>query len=195
MRADGEALVAYRDRSADEVRDIALVRYDGTQWSDPTRLHADGWQIEGCPVNGPALAARGERVAVAWFAAAGGKPRVKAALSEDRGRHFADPVVVVKGPTEGRVDVALLDDGTAAVSWLEQHDDRGRVRVRAVSADRETAPPTTIATVPSTARRVGGPKIVRDRDRLYATWVGPDSTETPRVQMARLPVAAVRAGP
>lgn len=195
VRADGEALVAYRDRSADEVRDIALVRYDGTQWSDPTRLHADGWQIEGCPVNGPALAAQGGRVAVAWFTAAGGVPRVKAALSEDGGRHFADPVVVTKGATEGRVDVALLDDGTAAVSWLEPHDDRGRVRARAVSADRATASPTTIATVPSTARRVGVPKIVRGRDRLYATWVGPDSTETPSVQMARLPVTAVRAGP
>ena len=195
VRADGEALVAYRDRSADEVRDIALTRYDGTQWSDPTRLHADGWQIEGCPVNGPALAARGKQVAVAWFTAAGGKPRVKAALSEDGGRHFADPVVVADGPTEGRVDVALLDDGTAAVSWLEQHDDRGRVRARAVSADRTTAPPTTIAAVPSTARGVGFPKIVRDRDRLYAAWVGPDSTETMSVQMARLPVTAVRAGP
>jgi hypothetical protein len=91
--------------------------------------------------------------------------------------------------------VTLLDDGAAAVGWLEQHDDRGRVRARAVSADRATAPPTTIATVPSTARGVGFPKIVRDRDRLYAAWVGPDSTETMSVQMARVPVATVRAGP
>ncbi len=67
VRTKGEALVAYRDRSADEVRNIRLVRFDGQSWSDPAVLHDDGWRIEGCPVNGPALAAAGDRVAAVWL--------------------------------------------------------------------------------------------------------------------------------
>jgi hypothetical protein len=186
VRVDDEALVAYRDRSSDEVRNIRLVRFDGTNWTEPTLLHDDGWQIEGCPVNGPALAARGDRVVAAWFTAAGGVPRVRAAFSDDGGRHFADPVVVAEGQTQGRVDVVLRDDGPAVVSWLGERDDRGAVRMRAVTPDGATTSPSTIADLPSTARRVGFPKLVRSGEDLYAAWVGPDSTGASGVQMARL---------
>ena len=194
VRVGTEALVAYRDRSADEVRDIHLVRFDGETWSAPTRLHDDGWQIEGCPVNGPALAARGERVVAAWFTAAGGVPRVKAAFSDDGGHRFTEPVVVAEGRTKGRVDAALLDGGGAVVSWLGEQDDRGAVRLRAVAPDSTMAPPTTIASVPSTARRVGFPKVVRSGDRLYAAWVGADTTGTSGVRTARRPLPTLRPG-
>ena len=40
----------------------------------PRTLAADGWEINGCPVNGPAVAADGAKVAVAWFTAAGDRP-------------------------------------------------------------------------------------------------------------------------
>jgi len=65
-------VVVYRDRSEGEVRDISIVRLgrDG-RWSAPAAVHADGWRIEGCPVNGPSVAASGRRVAVAWFTLAG----------------------------------------------------------------------------------------------------------------------------
>ena len=190
VRIGEEALVAYRDRSADEVRDISLVRYDGSQWSDPTRLHADDWQIEGCPVNGPALAARGERVVAAWFTAADGVPRVKAAFSDDGGHQFGDPVVVAEGRTKGRVDATLLDGGAAVVSWLGERESRGAVRMRTVAPSRTMGPPTTVAALSSASRRVGFPKLVRSGDYLYAAWVGHDSTETSRVRMTRLSLPA-----
>lgn len=46
----GEGLVVlYRDRSADDVRDIGVVRLtgDGETWSRPARLHDDGWRMPG----------------------------------------------------------------------------------------------------------------------------------------------------
>ena len=62
-------VVVYRDRGDDEVRDVALVRLQGGRWSAPVAVHADGWKIDACPVNGPAVAARGRNVVVAWFTA------------------------------------------------------------------------------------------------------------------------------
>ncbi|MGB3541406.1 hypothetical protein, partial [Rubrivirga sp.] len=53
-------VAAYRDRSDLEVRDIAVVRHVDGEWTSPSIPHADGWSIEGCPVNGPALDARGD---------------------------------------------------------------------------------------------------------------------------------------
>jgi len=112
-------VVVFRDRSPDEVRDIALVRHQDGRWTQPTVVHADGWQIEACPVNGPAIAARNQALAVAWFTMADGDPAVKVSQSTDGGRSFAAPLRLDQGQPLGRVDVGLLQDRRAVVSWLE----------------------------------------------------------------------------
>ncbi len=74
---------------AAEERDIAVVRRRDGRWEEPRALPADLWRIEGCPVNGPAVAAHGRRVAVAWFTAADDVPRVRLAFSANAGASFA----------------------------------------------------------------------------------------------------------
>jgi hypothetical protein len=49
-------IVAYRGRSADEVRDVFVSRYVAGRWGPPILVHNDGWRIEACPVNGPVKA-------------------------------------------------------------------------------------------------------------------------------------------
>src|SRR5436190_910656 len=66
LSADGP-IAAYRNRSAAEIRDIYVTRLGAGKWSMPIRVRADNFKIEGCPVNGPAIAARDKDVAVAWF--------------------------------------------------------------------------------------------------------------------------------
>ena len=39
-------MIAYRDRSADEVRDISIVRRVGGRWTKPAPVHDDGWKIQ-----------------------------------------------------------------------------------------------------------------------------------------------------
>ena len=56
------ALLAYRGRSAEEIRDMRVAQFRNGRWEKPQVLHADGWKIAGCPVNGPQLAASGSRV-------------------------------------------------------------------------------------------------------------------------------------
>ena len=67
---DGEILAAYRDRTEDEIRDIAVARLTKDGWQPPVRVHDDGWELAGCPVNGPAISTHEDRVAVAWFTGA-----------------------------------------------------------------------------------------------------------------------------
>lgn len=192
VRVGPEALIAYRDRSQGEIRDISLVRFDGQTWSEPTRLHQDGWEIDGCPVNGPALAADGERVVAAWFTAADGRPRVKVATSQDGGATFADPVVVAQGEAKGRVDVVLLDRG-AAVSWLGERGQGGVVRLRGIRPDGSLGDPVTLASLASAGRDVGFPKLARQGEHAYAAWVGQtEEANATRVQTARVPLERIR---
>lgn len=113
-------LLVYRDRTPAEVRDIVATRFDGGRWTDPVAVHADGWTMPACPVNGPALAADGAVAVVGWYTAADGVPALKLARSDDAGDTFAAPVTVDRGEAvQGRVDVAL-DGGSAWALWTRE---------------------------------------------------------------------------
>ncbi|MGH8553840.1 MAG: exo-alpha-sialidase, partial [Methylococcales bacterium] len=109
-------LVAYRDRRADEVRDIALARHRKNRIASGP-IHDDHWAIQGCPSNGPAVAWRGSQVLAAWFAAADGKGRVKTAFSTDNGKTFGTPVEL-DADANGYVNaLLLLEDGSGIIAW------------------------------------------------------------------------------
>lgn len=174
-------VVAYRDRSADEIRDIYVTRRVSGTWSDPVPVHADGWKIAACPVNGPAIAAAGSRVALAWFTAARDSGRVNVAFSSDAGASFGAPVRVDDGHPAGRVDVALLADGGALVSWIERTGgDTAAVRVRRLSADGRAEPPVTIANS-SAARASGFPRMIMSGADAFFAWTEPGTPSAVRV--------------
>jgi hypothetical protein len=119
MTASGPLLV-FRDRTPDEIRDIAVSRLQGETWTPPHAVHADNWKMPACPVNGPSVAARGDAAVVAWYTAAGDVPTLKLARSGDAGDTFAAPVTLDRGEAvQGRVDVALGDDA-AWVLWMRE---------------------------------------------------------------------------
>jgi hypothetical protein len=142
--ADGP-IVAFRNRTADEIRDIYVTRLEGGRWTAPVAIHNDGWKINGCPVNGPALAASGRTVVAAWFTLQNGAGRSLAAFSTDAGRTFGAPMRVDDEGSTGRVQVALLPGGAAAVSYVEYGKGPSQLRVRTIGRDGSRSPPAEIA--------------------------------------------------
>jgi hypothetical protein len=163
-------IIAYRNRSPEEIRDIYVTRRVGGKWTTGVPVHADNWHIAACPVNGPAVAATGRRVALAWFTAANDSPRVKLAFSADAGATFANPVRVDDGNPAGRVDVLLLPDGSALVVWIERTGgEEAAVRARRVAADGKPGKVLTVATS-SAARASGFPRVVLTGSNLVFAW-------------------------
>ncbi len=162
-------VAAYRDRSPEEIRDIAVVRYAGGGWTPPTLVARDGWHYPGCPVNGPALAAAGDTIAIAWYTAARDTPRVFAAFSPDGGATWGPPRRVDDGHPLGRVDIELLADGSALVTWLESG--RGGAEVRARRVPPGGPPPASWrVTESSDARSSGFPRLLRVGDEVLFAW-------------------------
>jgi hypothetical protein len=181
-------LVAYRDRSAEEVRDIALVRRDANGWSKPYALATDGWKIAGCPVNGPALDAAGNRVVAAWFTMHGERAAVRVAFSLDGGATFGAPVDVDEGHAIGRVDVALLPNGDALVLWMETTDRGGAsIRARHVSERRRDAAFEVAAS--SAAGSSGFPRLVCFETTVYFAWTEASSPLCVRLAALDMPRA------
>ncbi len=183
VRTERGAIVVYRNRSEKEVRDISFVRYVDGRWSEPQTLAADGWEINGCPVNGPAIAAEGRRAAVAWFAAPGDEPRVRVAFSADAGETWSAPLSVDDGRPIGRVDIVLLPRGGALVSWMEQTTKGAELRARRVSPDGARGPMAVVADS-SAARSSGFPRMEAGGGEVVFAWRDP--AEPPRVRTAVL---------
>jgi hypothetical protein len=173
VTADGP-LVAYRDRSDDEIRDIYVSRFENGKWTTPAAVHDDGWQIPSCPVNGPMLSARGRDVAIAWFTVKNDVGQAYLAFSRDAGRTFGAPVRLDDGGSLGRVDVELLSDGSAVATWIEFADQRAQFRVRRVTPDGQRSAPITVAGMAG-SRASGYPRVALHGDELVFAWTEAES--------------------
>lgn len=182
--AGSAPVIVYRDRAADEVRDIAVVRRKGKGWTKPVLVHDDGWKINGCPVNGPQIDSSGSALAVAWFTAAKNKQRVYTAFSNDGGATFAPALVADDGKPFGRVDLVMLDRETAFVTWIEQTSAGAEVRGRVVKRNLPLPPSIKIADS-SAARGAGFPRIARLGRDVYVAWTE-QSANDKRIRVARV---------
>ena len=168
LSSDG-VIAVYRDRSHGEVRDIYSVRQASGTWVRPQLVYPDNWEINGCPVNGPAIAASGRNVAIAWFTGVLNKPSVKIAFSQDAGATFGAPILVDDGETQGRVDVLLLPDNSALVCWLSGNADGGAIKVRRVASDGSVGPPAVIAHT-DISRSSGFPRMALLGNEVHFAW-------------------------
>jgi hypothetical protein len=173
-------VVVYRDRSESEIRDIAITRQVDGAWTEPMRVHADEWEINACPVNGPAIIAEGEMVAVAWFTGARDTAKVQVAFSTDAGATFGPPIRVDEGTPAGRVGLQWVRND-AMVSWLERgNGDTAFVRVRRVLRDGRVEAPMTVSRS-SGARSSGFPRMTRIPGGVMLAWTEPGTPSNIRV--------------
>jgi hypothetical protein len=183
-------IIAYRNRSPEEIRDIYVTRRVNGKWIPGVPVHNDNWKIAACPVNGPNIDARGRRVAIAWFSAPNDSATVKLAFSDDAGANFSAPIRIDQGRPSGRVDVALLSDGGALVTWIERTGgDTAAVRARRVSAQGQVGMPVTIASS-SAARASGFPRMALTGNDVVFAWTVPGRPSAIRV--ARVPLAELK---
>lgn len=160
-------LVAYRDRSDDEIRDISVVRWsekDG--WTKPKTIGQDNWKIPGCPVNGPSLDSYGANVGIAWFTAVKEEGDVMVAFSEDNGANFGTAYRIDVGNATGRVDITMLSNHEAAILWMEPDGNDEVIRLVKIDHKGNTGKPIVI-TRTSAERASGFPQLEKIGDTLY----------------------------
>ncbi len=167
--ADGRVLVAWRDRSEEEVRDIYWTAGDPSAPLPPGKLlYPDRWQIEGCPVNGPAVATGPRGAAIAWFTVGGGEPRVQVAFAAPDLSSFGEPLLLSEGEPLGRVDACWLGD-YLVVCWLERDGLDARWRARAVAPEGRRGPLLDFARV-SGRRDDGFARMARQGRHLVVVY-------------------------
>lgn len=183
-------LAAWRGRTDDEIRDNRVARMVDGVWAESQPLGGEGWKIAGCPVNGPALAARASNVLAAWFTAEGERPRVRAAISHDGGRVFSTPVDLDDQLPLGRIDAMWLDEERALVSWMTNPDGKtSRLVARIIDRQGQAGEVSTLGSL-SGGRDSGVPQMVSEGDHLYLAWTRPEPAFG--IELGRIPLDRMR---
>ena len=187
----GIPIVVYRNRSDSEIRDIYFSRYIDSNWSDPKPVHDDGWEINGCPVNGPNVDSYGDNVVVSWFSASNGRPKVNLKFSTDNGRTFGDKILIdeVENSPLGRVDIEFISETEAMISWLSTVDGKGKLLIRKIKTNGDIGPIKVVEEV-STERSTGFPQIEEFNDDVYISWT--DNSESgKKVRVTKIPLSSI----
>ncbi|MEO0337879.1 MAG: hypothetical protein AAF242_01570 [Bacteroidota bacterium] len=162
-------IVVYRDRSPSEIRDVALIRKVKGSWLSPQIIGQDQWEINGCPVNGPAITAEGKQIAVAWFTMAQEAPKVQVAFSRNAAATFGQPIILDAIDPIGRVDILFIDERKVGLTWIDDTEDGAFIQFSVVDRDGKILHQQAIAAI-EPSRKSGFPILEKCKEGLVVAW-------------------------
>ncbi|HOZ84764.1 MAG TPA: hypothetical protein PK191_04695 [Niabella sp.] len=175
---DNGPVVVYRDRSANEIRDIYIVRWENGKWTTPKAIFDDGWKIEGCPVNGPQIDAKENHLAIAWFTTKNKEPEVKIIFSNDGGATMSNAIKVNEDNPLGRVAIKMMDKKSAMITWMEGN----AIKAMQVNKDGSKEKPVLVASS-SESRSAGFPQMAKLGNKFIFAWT---DAKTHKIKMAEM---------
>jgi len=182
--SDCGPIVVYRNRSNDEIRDIYFSILKDTGWITPKAIHPDGWKINGCPVNGPRIAASKNLIAVAWYTESGGFRKTLLNTSSDCGKSFSKPVILSFDSTAmGRIDIQINDDQDIYVSYMEEHKDEAAIWLAKCNSNGQILKKEIIAKN-GKSRKSGFPRMAIYDKHIYIAYR--DILYTDRIKVLKI---------
>jgi hypothetical protein len=191
---DGAIYAAWRHVYQGNLRDIAFTmsKDGGRSFSAPVRVSEDGWSIDGCPDDGPAIAVDATgTVHLVWPTVIGG-PRPEGALfhaSTRDGRTFTPRLRVptLGGLKPSHPQVVVQRTGRLVVAWDESVDGRRVAAARELTLHAENR--ATFGEIVRLAPRGDAlyPVLAATTDGLVAVWTTAGSASRVEARRVRLP--------
>lgn len=187
----GGLVSAWRHVYADNMRDMAFAvsRDFGRTFAAPARVSADGWSINGCPDDGPALAAGSDtRVHIVWPTVIPGAEPVGAifysALTESGSFTPRTRIPTLGSPKPSHPQIVVDGAGRLVVAWDES---LAGVRTAAYSVAERAPDGTMRFSAPTKFAADGGPTLypvmARVGHGVVAAWTaGAPGSQVVRVQ-------------
>ena len=168
--ADQRPILMWRHIFGDNVRDHGIGRLvaDGKElvWR---RAHEDGWRIQGCPHQGPALLASDrQRTLAAWYTMQQAQPRLLVGAF-DRDGALHDGPLVIEGHMPRHPDLAEVG-GTTVLVYLDDRVDAGEVTLLRRDSHDGCRTWRAAATVRRAKGLVDQPALLTHDGKAYALW-------------------------
>jgi hypothetical protein len=179
--------VAWRHIFPDSIRDIAVARSTdkGVTFGAPVRLSEDGWKIEACPDDGPAMATDAHGVVyVTWpTMVPGDTPRKGIFYSSlTEAGTFTPRLRLDSGQADpAHPQIGSEEHGTSAVVWDERAGETRRIVLRRVTAGKAEPPEIFEGT------GVNYPVVAATEGHFVVMWSAQASGQQPTIEGRRLP--------
>ena len=192
--ADGTLFAAWRHVYPGSFRDMAFAtsRDGGRSFSAPVRVSEDGWAIDACPDDGPAMAVDASgSVHLAWPTVIGGdNPRgaIFYSTMPRGGQRFTkrQQVGTLGGPKPSHPQIVVDSRRRVFVAWDELANGRQTAAVREVRADATGATSFGPIVALSSSESGSYPALAAAGNRVLAAWAtGGDRS---RVQVHTVPL-------
>ena len=180
---NGQSIVVYRDRSEDEVRDIYYSYKKDNKWSKPINIFNDNWEIPGCPVNGPAISTFNNTSAVVWYTFSKNKNQIKVAFTDNISSGFQPPILVEANDPIGRVDIELLNDSNAIISFIDIIDDKAYIKLQMITKGGSQSK-LLLIDESSESRSSGFPVITLNKEKSNTIIAWTESKENFKIKTA-----------
>ncbi|MFN8009372.1 MAG: sialidase family protein [Terriglobia bacterium] len=176
----GEVMVFWRKVYPGNIRDmtVAVTSDGGDHFTDPLRIAADNWHIEGCPDSGPATTWSGKRIYVAWLTEASpDRSGVRLTWSDDSGNTWAPAVMASQNILDANYPaMSVSNDGHVALVF-QGRDPQKRagwekvgVFLVDIGSDGKLSSPQAVPGIASSASR---PTVALGTGgRVYIAWTG-----------------------
>jgi len=178
----GEVFVAWRRVFPGEIRDVVVStsRDGGQKFSEPVRVHEDGWNLNGCPDSGPVLAESNGILSIAWMTEGkDNRPRLQQAQSEDGARSFHKPMEISRDILDpNHPAIKTGSDGTMWLVFQGRGPSSGggwrKTQAYVVQIDRRGNPSLPMP-VPGSENSIAYPTLgLGSGGRLFLAWTQPD---------------------
>jgi hypothetical protein len=187
--ADGTIFAAWRNVYAGGIRDIAasVSRDGGRTFAAPVKVSDDGWVLNGCPDDGPAMAIDGRgQLHIVWptlVTGANGSQTLGLfyAVSKD-GRTFTPRQRVPANGVPHHPQIAVAADGRVVIAWDESG--KGLRQIALARASSDPSGGVELTRLPASAQGTY-PVVVATADGLVAAWTSGTGTDT-KIQVARI---------
>ncbi len=162
-------IAVYRNRSEDEVRDVYYSRLINSIWTDPKPLYVDNWKINGCPVNGPRIAAYDQAVSAVWYSQSDDTPKVQLVISDDCAATFSEPILIATGDkVMGRLDIQM-NQQSIYVTYMEQDTSWANIMLSEYSHTGQLIRQSQIAQN-ELSRKSGFPRMVAQENQIFVVF-------------------------
>jgi hypothetical protein len=173
---DGKIFVSWRQVVGDNFRHIAVASSadGGENFTAPTIVSDDRWQIAGCPVSGASLVSgKDNNVRLAWFSAgAAGATGIYQTYSTDGGKTFAPRALVSEGFSPISPQFVVGESNVSHIAWTN-----GEKQVFFA----ETATPETVGKAVPHVGSASYFAAANSKGKLFAVYVKADAKSSVRL--------------
>lgn len=141
------ATLSYLSDNARKEKTVQIRTFRKGNWEAPTALPTSTWAPNFAPMNGPQVAQRKKKIAIAWYQKRDSIGQISLSIQKRGKEKMAPRVILEHKDLAGRFDLCWLNRRELALVWVEGSQEEYQIRVARIDAQGQVSDQTTVEAI------------------------------------------------